>query len=206
MYPEDEQETEVPLVGGTLTEGIVRVGATVRRPRVAESDLVEALLPYLLEVGFDGAPRYLGVDDRGRQVLSFVDGEVAGQPWPDWVADDERIVSVAELVRRYDDAAVGFGLPPVAIAHVRPGPAGIPASVSGPATFVAHMDVCPENVVFRDGKAAALIDFDLARPSNRLREVCNMLLWWAPLMPEPDRERCVQHVDIFARAALMVDI
>ena len=172
---------------------------------MAESDLVEALLLYLEGVGFDGAPRFLGLDDRGRQILSFMDGQVAGRPWPNWVADDDRIASVARLVRRYDDAAHGFGLPPVARALIRPDPAGMPAALRGPATFVAHMDICPENVVFRDGQAMALIDFDLARPSNRLREVCVMLLWWAPLMPEPDRESCVRTVDVFARAALIVD-
>jgi len=198
------QELEVPLSGGDLTEGLVRVGETVRRPRIAESDLVEALLLYLQRCGFDGAPRFMGIDDAGRQVLSFVHGEVAGRPWPDWVADDQRILSVARLVRRYDDAAQGFGLPPVPAAAVDPGPAGMPASALGPATFVGHMDICPENVVFRNGQAWALIDFDLARPTNRLREVCNMLLWWSPLMPAPDREGSVRDLDVFARAALMV--
>ncbi len=67
-------ELEVPLFGGDLTEGLVRVGETVRRPRIAESDLVEALLLYLQRCGFDGAPRFLGIDDAGRQVLSFVHG------------------------------------------------------------------------------------------------------------------------------------
>ncbi len=167
-------ELEVPLLGGDLTEGLMRVGETVRRPRIAESDLVEALLLHLQRCGFDGAPRFLGIDEAGRQVLSFVHGEVAGRPWPDWVADDQRILSVARQVRRYDDAAQGFGLLPVPAAAVDPGPAGMPASTMGPATFVGHMDITPENVVFRDGQAWALIDFDLARPTNRLREVCNM--------------------------------
>lgn len=82
---------EHPLFGEDLTVGIVRVGDTVRRPRTPESDLVEPLLLYLEEVGFAGAPRFLGVDPSGRQALSYLDGEVAGRPWPDWVADDERI-------------------------------------------------------------------------------------------------------------------
>ncbi len=198
------EQPEEPLIGGDLTEGIVRVGNTVRRPRTDESDLVEALLLFLERSGFDGAPRFLGWDDRGRQMLSFIGGQVAGRPWPAWVADDERIVSVARLVRRYDDAAQGFGLPAVVEAAIRPDPPGMPPSVMGPATFVAHMDICPENVVFRDREAMALIDFDLARPANRLREVGNMLLWWAPLMPASDREDCVREVDAFARAALMV--
>ncbi len=31
-------------------------------------------------------------------------------------------------------------------------------------TAPRHNDVCPKNVVFRDGRAAALIDFDFAAP------------------------------------------
>lgn len=54
----------------TSPEGVVRVGNTVRRPRQAGSDLLEALLTHLERVGFDGAPRFLGIDARGRQALS----------------------------------------------------------------------------------------------------------------------------------------
>lgn len=201
-----DEEIEEPLVGGDVTEGIVRVGDTIRRPRTDESPSVESLLQFLERTGFDGAPRFRGLDDRGRQVLSFVPGEVAGRPWPHWVADDDRIASVARLVRRYDDAAHGFGLPAAATASTGPDIPGIPPSTMGPATFVAHLDICPENVVFRNEQAIALIDFDLARPANRLREVCNMLQWWAPLMPEEDRYASVREIDVFARAALMVQV
>jgi hypothetical protein len=67
------------------------------------------------------------------------------------------------------------------------------------------MDITPENVVFVEGQARALIDFDLARPTDRVGEVCNLLLWWAPLMPIVDRELAVRDVDAVARAALLVD-
>ena len=70
MIRNERHELEEPLVGGDLTEGLVRVGETVRRPRIVESDLVEALLLYLQRFGFDGAPRFLGIDEAGRQVLS----------------------------------------------------------------------------------------------------------------------------------------
>jgi hypothetical protein len=101
----------VPLLGGDVTVGLVRIGETVRRPRGSGSDLVEAVLRFLEVSGFDGAPRFLGIDAQGRQVLSYVHGEVAGRPWPDWVADDERIASVALLLRRFDDAMQAFGIP-----------------------------------------------------------------------------------------------
>lgn len=196
---------EEPLPGGDVTEGLVRIGDTVRRPRSAGADLVEAVLSFLEDSGFDGAPRFLGIDDQGRQALSFVPGEVAGRPWPDWVADDERIASVARLVRLLDDAMQPFGLPSDLAHDELPDAPGMPASIAGPPRFVGHMDITPENVVFVDGRARALIDFDLARPTDRVGEVCNLLLWWAPLMPVVDRELAVRDVDAVARAALLVD-
>jgi len=196
---------EVPLLGGDVTEGLVRIGDTVRRPRLAGSDLVEAALRFLEDAGFDGAPRFLGIDAQGRQALSFVPGQVAGRPWPDWIADDERIVSVAGLVRRFDDAMQAFGIPDDLVTNALADPLGMPASIAGPPRFVGHMDITPENVVFVDGHARALIDFDLARPTDRVGEVCNLLLWWAPLMPAVDRELAVRDVDPVTRAALLVD-
>lgn len=197
-------EPEVPLLGGDVTAGIVRVGATVRRPTGDHSPLVHAVLRHLEQVRFAGAPRFLGLDDRGREVLTYVEGEVAGRPWPEWVADDARAVSVARLVRALDDAMLPWGLP----AHLLPAdddPVGAPPPAGPPAAFVGHRDVTPENVVFRDAEAVALIDFDLAQPVSRVDEVCNLLLWWAPLMPAADREEAVRDVDAIARSALLVD-
>ena len=196
---------EEPLLGGDVTEGLVRIGDTVRRPRLPESMLVEAVLTFLEDADFDGAPRFLGIDKQGRQALSFVDGQVAGRPWPDWVADDDRAASVARLVRRLDDAMQSFGVPEHLVIDSWPELPGMPASIAGPPRFVGHMDVTPENVVFVDGHARALIDFDLARPTDRVGEVCNVLLWWAPLMAVSDREPAVRAVDAIARAALIVD-
>ncbi|MGW4802358.1 hypothetical protein ACWEPC_59100, partial [Nonomuraea sp. NPDC004297] len=48
------------LVGGDVTEGVVRVGDTVRRPVGFNAPLVHALLRHLEEVSFAGAPRLLG--------------------------------------------------------------------------------------------------------------------------------------------------
>jgi hypothetical protein len=106
----DEGE-EIPLTGGDVTEGLVRVGETVRRPRGERAVMVRALLRQLESVGFEGAPRFLGVDSAGREVLTYIDGEVAGRPRPDWIADEDRMISVAQLVRAYDDAAASFGIP-----------------------------------------------------------------------------------------------
>ena len=69
-WPDDGSQTEIPLFGGDVTEGIVRVGDTVRRPLNPNSPLIRALLGHLEADGFTGAPRFFGIDAAGREVLS----------------------------------------------------------------------------------------------------------------------------------------
>ena len=71
---------EVSLAGGNLTPGVVRVGETVRRPRSASSDFIARLLKHLNNVGYKGAPRYLGSDAQGRDILSYIPGETKWRP------------------------------------------------------------------------------------------------------------------------------
>lgn len=201
----DPSLPEVPLAGGDVTEGLVRIGDTVRRPPSRHAALTAEVLRFVEAAGFDGAPRWLGTDHAGRQVLSYVPGEVASRPRPAWMADDARAVSVARLLRRYDDAVAPLGVPPSAAAVLEPEPAGAPPRVAGAPELIGHLDVTPDNVVFVDGEAHALIDFDMARPATRTEEVQNLLLWWAPLMALRDRPEAMAGVDPFARARLLVD-
>ncbi|NIK59718.1 phosphotransferase [Kribbella shirazensis] len=194
---------EIPLLGGDVTEGLVRVGDTVRRPPGERADLVRDVLRHLEKVGFEGAPRYLGVDSTGREALTYVEGEVAGRPRPRWIADEDRMVSVARLLRAYDDAVEGFGLPENLPPPIEP--PGLP-DLNDPPELVGHQDVTPENVVFRDGRAYALIDFDLARPVSRCREVVNLMLWWAPFGDDADLDPLLRGLDRARRCRLLADV
>jgi hypothetical protein len=156
----------------------------------------------LESVGFSAAPRHLGLDDRGREVLSFIEGDVAVRPWPSWVADDARAVSVARLLRRLDDALVPLGLP-VDPPAAPPGP--VVARPGPPPFFLGHRDVTPENTVFRDGSAYAFIDFDLVRPVTRADEVANLLLWWGAWLAPQDREPVMREIDAPRRGRLLAD-
>ena len=106
--PPQDLDDEVPLLGGDVTVGVVRVGDTVRRPRQVQSDFVAAYLMHLERAGFDGAPRFLGVDDRGRDVLDFLPGDVPGSPPEPWSATDEALAALGRLVRRLHEASRGF--------------------------------------------------------------------------------------------------
>jgi Ser/Thr protein kinase RdoA (MazF antagonist) len=199
-------QVEIPLAGGDVTEGVVRAGDTVRRPVGPHSPLVHALLAHLELAGFEGAPRFLGIDGSGREVLSYIDGEVAGRPRPPWIADETRLASVGRLVRAYDDAAASFASPPDTLLDTLPDdPPGIPPAPAYPPELIGHVDITPENVVFRDGRAHALIDFDLAKPATRADEMLNAMLWWAPLSDPRDVDPLLQHVDVPARARILAD-
>ncbi|NUP75119.1 MAG: phosphotransferase, partial [Sinomonas sp.] len=164
------------------------------------------ILQHLEQQGFEGAPRYLGIDEKGREILSFIEGEVATRPHPAWLADEGRLVSLAKLVRRLDDAMASFAPSSAMLAAVAPPDIlGMPPAPEAEPEFVGHLDITPENVVFRDGEAVALIDFDLAKPATRVDEVFNLCLWWAPLAPEADRTDPLRGVDAAARTRLIAD-
>jgi len=205
-WVDEAEQVEIPLTGGDVTEGVVRVGDTVRRPVGPHSPLVHALLTHLESVGFEGAPRFLGIDSSGREVLSYIDGEVAGRPRPGWIADETRLVSVARLVRAYDDAAASFAPPPDALPDTKaPEPQGFPPAPVYPPELIGHVDITPENVIFRHDRAYALIDFDLAKPATRADEMFNAMLWWAPLSDPCDVDPLLQHVDVARRARILGD-
>jgi hypothetical protein len=172
-----ETEPEVLLVGGTANRGqVVRVGDTVRRPQSPTSPATHALLHHLADVGFAGAPRFLGVDEQGREVLSYVPGTAITPPYPEWALTDEALVSVAHLLRAYHRAVGTFDPTPYAW------PSSPPAPFAG--ELIGHNDINLDNVVFRGERAVALIDFDLASPGSSAWDVACAARLWAPLRPD----------------------
>ena len=73
--------SEEILPGGN-TDGAVRIGGVVYKRALPWTLSVHALLRYLEEAGVDGVPRTLGFDDQGRQMLTYLPGEVIGDSSP----------------------------------------------------------------------------------------------------------------------------
>ena len=84
-------------------------------------------------------------------------------------------------------------------------PQGIPAAPAYPPELIGHVDFTPENIIFRNGRAYALIDFDLARPATRADEMFNAMLWWAPLSDPRDVDPLLRHVDVPRRSRILAD-
>jgi Phosphotransferase enzyme family len=163
--------SETVLEGGDLNV-VVRVGDTVRRPTWEWSPAVHALLHHFESVGFEGAPRFLGFDDQGREILSFVEGDAGLAPLP---AGDEVLVELGRLLRRAHEAVASFEPPPDAAWFS-----------GGEGPLVCHRDLYPPNVVLRDGLPAALIDWDLAGPAEPLDDIVSAASFWAPLRTDAE--------------------
>ncbi len=159
----DDQD-EMPLAGGRVTQGVVRVGDTVRRPATANSDFVRRLVRHLADRDFGGAPEVLGTDERGRDVFRFITGEV---PADLAFHADDTLRDAASLIRRFHDLGAELVASPAATA------AGI--------EVVCHNDLSPCNFVFRGGAPVAIIDFDAAAPGSRLHDLGYAAWLWLDL-------------------------
>jgi hypothetical protein len=152
--PQREPLAEIPLLGGQLTPGIVRVGNTVRRLPKGNVAFVHDLLVFLEDQGFPFVPRFLGMDEQGREILSYLEGEI----WPDSGSglSDDLLEQAARAIRRYHDATAG-------------------SSLAQGSEIVAHHELGPHNTIFQDGHLVGFIDWDDAAPGTRLRDLANAI-------------------------------
>lgn len=199
-------EPEIPLLGGDVTEGLVRVGNTVRRPPAPQNVAVATYLNGLEAAGFAESPRHLGIDDQGRDILSFVPGETAGRPMHAWAAEPEVLESIAAMQRRLHDAVpVGLALPPGATFYAPAQIDGVPAAYDV-ADVIGHNDLTPDNLIFDERhRLVGVIDFDMAGPTDRLLDIVTTLLYWAPLRDPVDRDPVLRDSDAGSRMRLFAN-
>ncbi|MEU0536545.1 aminoglycoside phosphotransferase family protein [Amycolatopsis tolypomycina] len=162
---------------------VVRVGDTVRRPTYPWSPAVHALLRHLEAVGFPAAPRVLGVDDDGCEVLTYLEGESGPQGWAK-VADDAGLTRFARLLRDYHDAVADF----------RPsGELAWYTGERGGGEVVCHGDFGPWNVVWQGEQPVGILDWDFARPGTRLHDVAYALEYVAPFRDDAECLRALRY-------------
>ena len=157
---------EEVLSGGNLSH-VVRIGDTVRRPTGPWTPTVHALLRHL--DGFDGAPRVLGIDEQGREILEHVPGAMA---WPvlGALATDDGLARAADLLRRYHEAVADFVVPDDAVWQFPDMAPDCEPFIGGEGTIVCHNDCAAWNLVMGDDRWA-FIDWDVAGPRPRIWDV-----------------------------------
>lgn len=203
--PDEPEKSPVTAQGEVLAGGVgnagavVRMGDEVRRPATEHSELVFALLRHVRAKGFLGVPEPLGFDELGRERLRFIPGDVAVPPFPRWSLAPELLASTARLLRAFHDAVADFVPPQGAVWNDELAYAG-----GGP--LVGHNDVCVENVVVRDGRAVALIDFEFAAPTHPLHDLAVLARHWVPVETEQDARRFGRSgFDVASRLRIVAD-
>jgi Ser/Thr protein kinase RdoA (MazF antagonist) len=149
----------VPLTGGH-TPGVVRVGDTVRRPLNPGSARIHRLLTHFERCGFDGVPQFLGIDARGREILSFIDG--FAPPHNGFRLSEEGVRAGARLIRRVHDLTEG-------------------TEFAAGSEVACHPNLSQPNFIFRDMIPVAIIDWDQTCPGTRLANFGEFL--WAFVHP-----------------------
>jgi len=165
-------EPEIPLSGGNSNDGIVRIGNTVRRTMTPERHSVHRVLSFLHSRGFEACPQFLGIDEQGRETLTYLEGNCSINP--DFSRSERYLVSAAKLLRSYHDAVAlyqadendqwGYEYPDKSRHEV-----------------ICHNDFAPYNLIYDDEGFTAIIDFDLAGPGPKIRDVAYAAYWLVPL-------------------------
>jgi len=183
---------EVPLLGGNTT-GAVLIGNVVHKRASPWTPTVHALLRHLEDAGFDGAPRALGFDDQGREMLTYLPGETIGDrtPWPAWAFADSMLVRVGQWLRRLHDLTADFTPP----ADER----WFAGGTMRPGLVVGHQDAAPYNAVVDGDRLVGFYDWDIAGPSSREFDLAFSALPWVPLA-SPSADTQVSNHDLEDRS------
>lgn len=159
---------EESALGGGAINAVVRVGETVRRTPTppARSAFVTGLLALFERRGWAGAQRFLGTDERGREVFQYIEGRAAVSPEERSAArTDDSLVRVARLVRAFHD-----------LTHGTP--------EAGDQDVVCHNDLAPKNTVYDSAwHPLAFVDWDLAAPGERVHDVAHVCWQYLDLGP-----------------------
>lgn len=164
-------ENEEMLTGGNVSK-VYRAGDTVRREIKPDSLKVHKLLKHLESKGFNYAPKFLGIDEKGREILSFIEGETGNYPLKDYMWSDTVLIEIAKMLRLYHDAVSDFVFDDswVPIDHT-------------PKQFevLCHNDFAIYNIIFNNERPVGIIDFDVAGPGPRIWDIAYTLYTCIPL-------------------------
>lgn len=161
------------MLGGGNMGGVVRRGRTVLRPSGPWTPAVHRLLSHLREAGVSGIPAPVGRTDDGREILTFVPGNVPSYPMPGWVWTRAALESASRLLRKIHDATAGADIA---------GPWRSPSH--RPVEVICHNDFATYNLVFSDTEVVGAIDWDFASPGPRVWDLAYLAYRIVPLTTE----------------------
>ncbi|WP_459476970.1 phosphotransferase [Clostridium saccharoperbutylacetonicum] len=162
------------LSGGNSTS-VYKQNETVLREQKTWSSTIHRVLLHLEKVEYTNSPRFIGFDDMGREILSFVPGECkANYPFTNDKNEQLSIIKkVAEIMRKYHDATLSFERTDIDSWMF---------SYKGDLEkeVICHNDIAPYNMTFVNNMPYGLIDFDTCCPAPRIWDIVYALYRFAP--------------------------
>jgi hypothetical protein len=170
------------LAGGVANAGhVVRHGEFVLRPSNPNSRSIHNFLLGLRSTGFQGASLPVEVQPDGRERLFFMEGDVPLPPYPMWAQSDEALASITRLMLKFHEASIQVPSAAGTWSDELADPHGGP--------IICHNDVCLENVVFQNGEAVGLLDFDFAAPGRPTFDLAAFARMCVPIDDDRSAER-----------------
>lgn len=168
--------TDGQTASGSMST-VRRAGDTVIRPAGPWSLAVHDLLHYLENRGFPYSPIALSIGaDRHKEVLSYIEGDVAMRPWPACLLAKEGIIAVSQMLLKYHRLVVDYVPKPKSVWRV-------PSALWQEGMIIRHGDLGPWNIVWRSGELAGLIDWDFAEPGYIAEDLAQAAWDCVPLYP-----------------------
>nr|MDQ3307782.1 NUDIX domain-containing protein [Actinomycetota bacterium] len=180
------------LPGGNVG-GATRIGATVRRTTGPWTPAVHALLDHLAAAGLTKTPRVLGVDERGREVLTYVEGRLVDVDRE--IVSAELLVDAMTWLRVFHHAVEGFR---------HPGPWRTVRRDLEPGELICHHDYAPYNIAVSSTAAGervvGVFDWDMAGPGLPVDDLAFAAWNWVPLHRELPAAFSAQRLQAMATA------
>ncbi len=181
------------LLAGGNVGGALRIGKTVRRATGPWSPSVHGLLEHLRRSGLVAVPLVFGADERGREVLGYLDGRV-----PDvngeLIATDT-LADAMRWLRRFHDVVADYR------------PAGVWRTTNRPLDadeIICHHDFAPYNVALggpADGeRVVGVFDWDMAGPGRPIDDLAFAAWNWVPLFRDVGTSVSARRLEVMASA------
>lgn len=170
------------ILGGNVNQAIEKKENKIYRNSNWNNNIHE-FLQFLETKHFAGVPRFLGIDENNREILSYLPGYVPGNSFPncqEFVWNRQNLILTAQFMRKFHDISSEF----LKQTNWEQGP-----FQKCDYEVICHNDAAPYNFVYEDKKMTGLIDFDVAYPGMRLWDIAYTLYTTIPLssyQPELD--------------------